>query len=303
VILYIALVITAFFLAHVAGPLLDQNRWAGRAPAAAATLWLGVMAGAIAAAAGLLALLIFGSSGPGHGVVEWFHRCVAHPHTGTTLTIALSAASLYAAGRGGRRALTRLRETRSARRRHREMLALVVSARQEFDDVCVLDHPLPVAYCLPDRKRPIVVSSGALDVLEPAELAAVLTHERAHLKGRHHLILALIDALACVTPWAATFRRARITLPILLEQAADDSAADRHGPTAVAGALRRLTILPCPAGALAAAENALEQRLERLERTKPWSRRRGLAWVGAVCSAALPLVIAAGWTATITLTC
>jgi Zn-dependent protease with chaperone function len=46
-------------------------------------------------------------------------------------------------------------------------------------------------YCVPGRLPTIVVTTGALAVLEPEQLAAVLAHERAHLAGRHHLLLAV----------------------------------------------------------------------------------------------------------------
>src|ERR1022692_4955047 len=41
-------------------------------------------------------------------------------------------------------------------------------------DAVVLDAPQPIAYCVPGRPATIVLSSGALDVLDPAQLAAVL---------------------------------------------------------------------------------------------------------------------------------
>ena len=42
----------------------------------------------------------------------------------------------------------------------------------------------PAAYCVPGRPATIVLTSGALAVLDPAQLTAVLAHERAHLAGR-----------------------------------------------------------------------------------------------------------------------
>ncbi|MCW2888780.1 MAG: hypothetical protein JWL58_5642 [Streptosporangiaceae bacterium] len=304
---YGTLLVSVLLLGQGAGPLLDRHRWAHHHPAAAIILWLGALSGAVAAAVGLVALVVFGSPGPGHGLIEWFDRCVrAHAHAGAALAAALSLASL--AGVAGMiRAITvRLRETLAVRRRHREILGLVVSTRQDLDDVCVLDHPIPVAYCMPARDRPIVLSSGALDRLDPAQLAAVLDHERAHLKGRHHLILAIVDAVGSAVPLAATFRHARAALPRLLEHVADDAAAARHGRAAVAGALRNLVVMPCPPGSLAAAPSgaeALEQRLARLEGVRPATQGRRLAWTGAALSAAMPFAIVAGWISAITFTC
>ncbi len=186
------------------------------------------------------------------------------------------------------------------------MLDLVATARTGLDDVCVLDHPLPIAYCLPVGERPIVVSSGTLACLDEPQLAAVLAHERAHLRGRHRLILTLVDAFGGVLPWSATFTQARTVLPALLEHAADDAAAGRFGHATVAQALRRLAVLPSPAGSLSAApprSDALAVRLDRLESGPCAVGGRRLAWASAAASAVLPFAILAGWVAAITLTC
>jgi Zn-dependent protease with chaperone function len=307
VIAYGALVLSVVLLGQGVGPLLGRQRWAPHHPAAAITLWLGALSGAVAAAVGLVALVVFGSPGPGHGVVEWFARCVtAHAHTGAAPAVALSLVCLAGAAVMIRTITVRLRKTLAVRRRHRQVLGLLVSTRQDLDDVCVLDHPIPVAYCMPARDRPIVLSSGALDRLDPAQLAAVLDHERAHLKGRHHLILSIVDAVGSTIPSAATFRHAREALPRLLEHVADDAAAARHGRAAVAGALRNLAVMPYPPGSLAAAPSgteALEQRLARLEGARSATRGRRLAWTGAALSAAMPFAIVAGWITAITFTC
>ena len=48
----------------------------------------------------------------------------------------------------------------------------------------VLDDPRPAAYCVAGRPAAIVVTSGALAVLDQPQLEAVLAHERAHLAQR-----------------------------------------------------------------------------------------------------------------------
>lgn len=64
----------------------------------------------------------------------------------------------------------------------------------------VLAATRPAAYCLPGRPPTIVLTTGALAVLDPEQLTAVLAHERAHLAGRHHLLLAVTRSLAAVAP-------------------------------------------------------------------------------------------------------
>lgn len=305
---YLALLaLSMLVLGHVAGPVLNRQNWAHRHPAPAIILWLSTLCGTLAAGAGFVALVVFSSPGPGHGVVEWLSRCVGpHAHPGSVLAAVLSLICVVASAITGQIAVRRLRATVAARRRHREMLGLVVNTHDDLDDTCVLDHPVPVAYCLPARERPIVVSTGTLALLDSAQLAAVLEHERAHLRGRHHLVLTLVDALCGAVPRAATFRDARSALAQLLEQVADDAAARRHGRAAVSSALRCLAITACPTGALAAGagdSGLLEQRLERLEGQSRNVRGRRLAWVGASLSAALPVLIAASSVMVIILGC
>ncbi|WP_245719002.1 M48 family metalloprotease [Micromonospora rhizosphaerae] len=47
--------------------------------------------------------------------------------------------------------------------------------------------------------RLTVLGTGARS-LPPAQLAAVLSHERAHLRGRHHLLVTVVKGLAAAAP-------------------------------------------------------------------------------------------------------
>ena len=62
-----------------------------------------------------------------------------------------------------------------AQRRHRELLALVARADPAAPGALVLDHPSAAAYCLPGVRPQVVVSAGTLNLLDSAELAAVLS--------------------------------------------------------------------------------------------------------------------------------
>ena len=64
----------------------------------------------------------------------------------------------------------------------------------------VIDYPAAAAYCLPGIRSQIVVSVGTLDLLAPAELAAVLAHERAHVRARHDLVLIPFTSLRRAFP-------------------------------------------------------------------------------------------------------
>ncbi|GAA1072740.1 M56 family metallopeptidase [Nocardiopsis metallicus] len=105
------------------------------------------------------------------------------------------------------------------------------------DRVWVLPTSETAAYCLPGRQFGIVVTQGALDSLTPAELSAVLAHERAHLSGRHHILVGWARLLDNAFPAVPLLRAAASELPELVEWAADDQAARETGPHVLAHAL------------------------------------------------------------------
>ena len=58
----------------------------------------------------------------------------------------------------------------AARRRQRELLALLARGDPKVPGALVIDYPAAAAYCLPGIRSQIVVSVGTLDLLAPAEL-------------------------------------------------------------------------------------------------------------------------------------
>jgi hypothetical protein len=85
-----------------------------------------------------------------------------------------------------------------------------------------------------------VVTTGALQRLSNEELAAVLAHERVHVRARHHWLVQSAEALAAGFPGVAVFAAFRDEVGWLVELAADDAAARRHGRMATALALVEL---------------------------------------------------------------
>jgi Zn-dependent protease with chaperone function len=57
----------------------------------------------------------------------------------------------------------------------------------------------------------------------------VLAHERAHLVGRHHLLIAPTRGLATVLPRIDLFALGAIEMGRLVEMRADNAAARAHG--------------------------------------------------------------------------
>ena len=137
----------------------------------------------------------------------------------------------------------------------------------------VLNAAQPAAYCVPGRPAAIVLTSAALAVLDPGQLDAVLAHERAHLAGRHHLLIALTRALAATFPGVPLFTRAPAEVARLAEMCADDAAARRSSrPTLIAALLAMGTGTAVPAAALAATTCAVSARVQRLLEPAPPAR-------------------------------
>ena len=189
--------------------------------------------------------------------------------------------------------------TRRRRLRHARALGMVARPLSGCDAL-VVEHHAPLAYCIPGSSHAIVITQGALKALSEPELDAVLEHERAHLAGRHHLVLTPVHALARAFPGIPILTRAAGEVSRLLEMCADDAAARRHGRAAVAGALRSLSSARTPQATFAAASASAEERIARLcraERRGP--RTRGglvtavvLLATGPMASVAVPIMVA-----------
>jgi Zn-dependent protease with chaperone function len=183
----------------------------------------------------------------------------------------------------------------SSRERWRQLHSLDLTARRHAaSGALVVEHSAPAAYCLPGRRREVVLTTAALSALRDDELAAVLAHEEAHLRGRHHLVLAAAAALRRAFPGVPLFRDAQAELIRLVEMAADDAATRRHERLSVATALVRLAEASAPAAALGAGGSTSLLRVQRLAApAQPLGRARSaLALAGAAAVLALPVVVA-----------
>jgi Zn-dependent protease with chaperone function len=297
-----------FFALYVAaagllGPAVLDGRWAARSPRLAISLWLVLPVSWLAAV--LMAVLaatapfpLTWSGPPGRG-----RALLAGPPVPGGAAIA-AAGLLVAAAVALRAGWCLTAQTVRGRRDRREHAALVAATGHPGPerDVVILGHDAPAVYCLPCGRSRIVISAGALAALTPGQIRAVLAHERAHLRGRHHAMLAFAAALARAFPRVPLLARAGPQLAVLTEMAADDAAARRHCRDDLAGALvvlarrgARPTAGPAtPAtgpAALAAAGPAALARLRRLL-TPPARRRTAPAWLAAVTGLLLPAAIA-----------
>lgn len=155
------------------------------------------------------------------------------------------------------------RDTRGRRRDHAELLAILGKLDPELDAI-LIEADQPLVYCLPGPRPTVVVTSAARRALTPMQLSAALAHERAHLIGRHHLLLTVLHAAARALPWLPLFTLAPAGVSGLLEMRADDAAAFRYGARTVAGAITAMGGRAAPAGALGAAGPSALRRGQRL---------------------------------------
>jgi len=161
----------------------------------------------------------------------------------------------------------------------------------------VLDAPQAAAYCVPGRPAAIVLTSGALAVLDAAQLTAVLAHERAHLAGRHHLLISLTRGLAAALPGVPLFTRGPAAVARLAEMCADDVAVRQAGRgTLLAALLAMGTGAAVPATALAVTAGPVTARVHRLldppRRARQARYRAALVAVTLLLAGASALVIA-----------
>jgi Zn-dependent protease with chaperone function len=257
----------------VPGPL-AAARWPDRAPAAAVVLWQAVTLGAVLSALGV--------------VLAAPEELVRAAGSGRPVTVAALIFALAVAGIIVIRLLVSLAgvsyRARARRARHRTLVDLLDRAEQRrevpSDMVRVLDGPVPFAYCVPGRSPRVVLSGGTLQVLDRAQVDAVLAHESAHLRHHHDLVTESFTAFYRAVPGPLRSRVALDAVQVLLEMVADDAARRRSG----AGPLR---------AALARLSDADGQR-RRLDRLATDNRSVALAMAmtaGAIAILVLPTVI------------
>ena len=146
------------------------------------------------------------------------------------------------------------------------------------DGLVVIDDDEPTAYTVAGFTGRIVVSTAMLRALSAAERGAMLAHEAAHLRRRHHVYTQLTDIAAAANPLLRPLSGA---VRLAVERWADEAAAEVTGDRelvarALARAgLARVAARPSyPDVVLAAAETHLAVRVRAL--LDPPPRHRAL---------------------------
>jgi hypothetical protein len=299
-----ALLLTAVAVAAVlAATALAAAQWPRRAPAAAILLWQALGLGWGLAAVGALAGLAAspGHSGVAGGALAFAAGPLQEPAVLTALRLAALTMAIALLGLLCWVLAAACASVLRTKRRQRALLTLLARGDPKVPGALVVDHPGAAAYCLPGLRSRIVISAGTLDLLDQAELAAVLAHERAHVRERHDLVLLPFTALCGAFPRSVVAREAHQAVALLVEMLADDRARRARPARELATALMRFGVAGAqapPSGALAAArargsggQGEVVTRVNRLLEPQPGLSRP--LWAAVCCGAALLVVVPA----------
>lgn len=294
------LAVFALLVATLAPRLILRSRWLDRSPRLGIIIWQALSASVVLAVVLAGAALALPAVPWRTNLAELLSACVmalqaryATPAgavlsaTGAVLALTVLARAAYCLAAG---LVTANRE------RRRQIQALTLVARRYVRcDALVIDHPTAVAYCLPGRNRAVVLTTAALTALDDDQLAAVLAHERAHLRERHHLVLGAARALERAFPRVPPFRTAHNEQLRLVEMLADDVAARRCDRRSVATAVVRLAEGSAPATALGAGGHTALARVRRLVApAQPLgAARSALTVLAAAALLAIPVAVVA----------
>lgn len=294
----------ALLLAGPVPALLSRSTWPYRAPRAALVLWQAVAIAAVLSAfsSGLAIasqLLVPGADGrpttaptaeiDALGLPLWILYVVVF-----ALTLLIGAKLIFSIIQVAVR-------TRRRRARHRVLVDLLddcamPASVERTPDLRVLDVDEPIAYCLPGLRQRVVLSQGTLQNLDPAEVKAILTHERSHLRARHDLVLEAFTAVNHAFPRFVRSKSALGSVQLLVELLADDSAVRATGPTPLARALVACAGSTAPRGAMAAGGPSTLIRVQRLSADDADPRIAVFAYLGAVAILVVPTVaVAVPW--------
>ena len=291
-----ALLLLAAAAPAAAAPWLSRAAWPSRAPRAGIAAWLACSLSAVvsSALAGLVLAIPCAQLSTDPAMLRTCLSLLRAQYASAGGIVAGTAGALLTAVILGRVAWSCGSAAAAARRRrasHDDVLA-VIARPGPSADVHVIDGDRPAVYCLPGRRR-IVLTTGALTCLDDSQLDAVLAHERAHLSGRHHLVLALAVALRRAFPGVGFFAVAARQVAYLVEVAADDAAARRAPRLTVASALLAVATAGVPAGALGAGGSAAARRIQRLIDPPPRDSGARRAVTCIALAAAATLAVAA----------
>jgi Zn-dependent protease with chaperone function len=261
----LAFTIVALVLSGPVPAMLARATWPTRAPRAAIVLWQSIALAAVLSAfsAGIaIASRLFVPGPDGRPTATITSEIAALGWPLWTAYVIVFAVTLVIGARLTYAVVQVAIYTRRRRAHHRMVVDLV--GKSQGNHLRILDVAEPLAYCLPGVRSRVVVSEGALSTLADNEMAAILSHERAHLRARHDLVLEMFTAVHAAFPRFVRSAHALHAVRLLIELLADDAAVRAAGPTPLARALVACASGYTPSGALAAGGPTTVLRVRRL---------------------------------------
>lgn len=303
----LAFTILAVLLAGPTPALLARATWPLRAPRAAMVLWQAIALAAVLSSfsAGIAIASRLLMPGPDGRPTTSFVGAAGR--LGWPLWAAYITVFALTVLVGARLAVAVVRVATATRRRrahHRMVVDLVGVGHNgalaqpcaRARDLRVLDVAQPLAYCLPGVRSRVVVSEGTLTALADAEVAAILTHERAHLRARHDLVLEAFTAVHAAFPRLVRSANALGAVQLLVELLADDAAVRAAGRTPLARALVACASGRAPSGALAVGGPSTVLRVRRLSGRGNSAVLSAAAYLAAAAVLVVPTVaLAVPW--------
>ena len=261
----LAFTIVALVLSGPVPAMLARATWPTRAPRAAIVLWQSIALAAVLSAfsAGIAIasrLFVPGPDGRPTATITSEIEVLGWPLW--AVYVIVFAVTLVIGARLTFAVVQVAVATRRRRAHHRMVVDLV--GKSQGNHLRILDVAQPLAYCLPGVRSRVVVSEGALNALADNEMAAILSHERAHLRARHDLVLEMFTAVHAAFPRFVRSAHALNAVRLLIELLADDAAVRAAGPTPLARALVACASGRTPSGALAAGGPTTVLRVRRL---------------------------------------
>jgi Zn-dependent protease with chaperone function len=242
--------------------------WPQRVPRLGVAAWLVLVATTVSAALLAFLTLALPPAAAGHELAHLFSNClhdVTAGHTSAgTVAVAVAAGTIGAAAVLVPLITAGVRHHQKValvRHRQHAALALMALAGQQ---VVVLPDARPAAYCVPGRTPRVVLTQATVTALQPDQLAGVIAHERAHLRGRHAVLLALAAIPARAFRWATVFDLAHREVAQLLEMMADDAATQACRGPRLAAALLTLAEGHTPSATFGAGGASTVRRARRL---------------------------------------
>lgn len=280
-----------------------------RDPRAAIVAWILAVAGAYVSIATGVMMLVLPTHAGVLGLLSKAGNCLIHlGHDGLpSYEETVGVLGVVAVGGAAVRVTIVAVRLESARRRkrnhHRFLIGLISHDRDNEDGLVWLENDALLAYSVSGRPGLVIASSGVRQRLDPNAVTATLEHERAHLRGHHHLLLAVADTLAIALPFAPLLRQAPVSLRALVEYAADTAAAERCGTLAVRSALLSFVGSPVPHHGLAMTGATIIHRLDRLDAGGASSAPRRTVTCGITGAAAVLVPIAVSAAAFLVVAC